>query len=258
MFVEKVRRAVRETGGSICVGLDPHMANLPEGSRSPDGVRDFLYSIIDKTAEHACVYKPNSAFFEVMGSAGMRILEQVIERVQRAERPVILDAKRCDIGSTARAYASAVFDAFGADAVTVVPYTGEDAVVPFLEKGGFTFLLTLPSNPAAQPIVTHGTPPLYVQVGEMARDLAQRHPEQVGLVVGATNSDGVAKLDATAPGLPWLVPGVGAQGGDAQQFLSSVGSDRILLISASRSVLFAEDPAAAARNLKEATHVPDA
>lgn len=258
MFVEKVRRAIQETGGSICVGLDPHMESLPEARRTPEGVRDFLYEIIEQTAEHACVYKPNSAFFEVMGSAGMQVLEQVIERVQQVDRPVILDAKRCDIGSTARAYASAMLDAFGADAVTIVPYTGEDAVVPFLEKGGFTFLLTLPSNPTAQPIVTHGNPPLYMRMGEMARDLAERYPQQVGLVVGATNPDGAANLDAIAPGIPWLVPGVGAQGGDARQFLSSVGGDRILLISASRSVLFAEDPRAAARNLKEATHAPDA
>ena len=258
MFVEKVRRAIQETGGSICVGLDPHMDSLPEKSRTPEGIRDFLYAIIEQTAEHACVYKPNSAFFEVMGSAGMNALEQVIERVHRADRPVILDAKRCDIGSTARAYASAMFDAFGADAVTVVPYTGEDAVVPFLEKGGFTFLLTLPSNPAAQPIVTHGNPPLFVRIGEMAHDLAERYPGQVGLVVGATNPEGAANLAETAPGIPWLVPGVGAQGGDAQEFLSAAGGGRILLISASRSVLFADDPSAAARNLKEATHVSDA
>ena len=254
MFVRKVREAIRQTGGGVCVGLDPHADSLPSSCHGPNGVRDFLYGVIDQTVEHACVYKPNSAFFEAMGPEGMSVLKQVIDRVHEAERPVILDAKRCDIGSTARAYATAIFDVFAADAVTVVPYTGADAVVPFMEKGGFAFLLTLPSNPAAQPIVQHGNPPLYVRVGEMAADLSERYPEQIGLVVGATNPTGAAALDKTAPGLPWLVPGVGAQGGDLGEFLGSVGGTRILLVNASRSILFAEDPGLAARTLKEATH----
>jgi orotidine-5'-phosphate decarboxylase len=123
--------------------------------------------------------------------------------------------------------------------------------LPFVETGGFVFLLALPSNPAAAPIVRHGTPPLYLRVAGMGRDVGTRFPNQVGLVVGATDAAAARAVADVDGGLPWLVPGIGAQGGDLGAFYANVGVQRTLLISASRSIVFADDPGAAARALKE-------
>ena len=252
MFIERLRHSVAETGASLCVGLDPHPGRMPAGAGDdPSEVRRFLCEVIDRTAEHTAVYKPNSAFFERLGPEGIRVLADVIDHVHSAGRPVILDAKRCDIASTAAAYASAAFERLSADALTVVPYTGEDTILPFVEAGGFVFLLTLPSNPSAAAIVKHGSPPFYLRIAEMGRDVAERFPNQVGLVVGATDAAGAEAVAEIDPDLPWLIPGIGAQGGDLVTFCTRVGGKRILLFSASRSVLFAKDPGAAARELKE-------
>jgi len=260
MFIDDVRRAMAETGSSVCVGLDPHLDLLPsEMARTADAVGNFLDRVIGETAEHACAYKPNSAFYEALGEAGWGLLQRTIARVHREGRPVILDAKRGDIASTAAAYAAAAFDVLGADAITVVPYMGEDAVRPFLQAGGFVFVLALPSNPSARPITDHGQPPLFARIAEMAVQLDESHPGCVGLVVGATRPEEVRRMDEVSVALPWLVPGIGAQGGDAAAFFASARQERIRLINASRSILFADDARAAARQLKtdikEAGHV---
>lgn len=259
MFTDVVKRAAAESGGTLCVGLDPHLDLLPKGAgRAAQRSEQFLAGVIDRTVEHTCVYKPNSAFFEALGAEGWRALERTIERIHRLGRPVILDAKRGDITSTARAYAKAAFDMLGADAITLVPYMGEDAVVPFLDAGGFGFLLALPSNASAQTIVNHGVPPVFEQVIGMATDLDLRYPGRVGLVVAATRIDAARRADEISGSIPWLVPGIGAQGGDIRNFLSCVRRDRLCLISASRSIVFADDPGAAAaalkRDIEEAGH----
>lgn len=252
MFAPWLERSMAETGGTLCVGLDPHPDRIPPGYGSvPEGVRAFLWRTIDETAAHACVFKPNSAFFEALGPRGMDVLIEVIRHAHDADRPVILDAKRCDIASSASAYARAAFDRLGADAVTVVPYTGADAVLPFVETGGTVFLLCAPSNPAAAAIAGHGDPPLYLRVAQLGRDVAARFPGQVGLVVGLTDPAAARCLDAVDSDMPWLVPGAGAQGGDLKAFAAGLASHRTVLINASRSVLFAEDPGRAARTLKE-------
>jgi len=251
MFSDAVRCAMAETGSAVCVGLDPHLDRLPHGiSRTADGVGGFLERIIAETAEHACAYKPNSAFYEALGADGWTLLRRTIARVHREGRPVILDAKRGDISSTAAAYAHAAFRELEADAITLVPYMGEDAVVPFLEAGGFAFLLALPSNPSARAVVDYGEPPLYERIGAMAVQLNGTHPGQVGLVVGATRSDVVCRMDDASAALPWLVPGIGAQGGDAAAFFAATRRDRICLINASRSILFSANPRDAAARLR--------
>lgn len=251
MFVDGLRDAICESGGNLCVGLDPHLELIPKRfGATVSGIREFLDWIIDQTVDHACAYKPNSAFYEAMGAPGWDLLKYIIDRAHQAGRPVILDAKRGDIASTAVAYAIAAFDVLEADAITLVPYMGEDAVVPFLKRGGFAFLLALPSNPSARRIVDHGKPRLSECIAAMATELNSRFTDQLGLVVGATRTDVVASLDDISAGLPWLVPGLGAQGGQANDFFAQTQRDRLMVVNASRSILFAPQPRQAAEKLK--------
>ncbi|MBU0595092.1 orotidine-5'-phosphate decarboxylase [Candidatus Bipolaricaulota bacterium] len=259
MFIEQYHKACCATGGALCVGLDPHLDRIPtEYGSTPDGVREFLDSVIGQTLEHASAYKPNIAFFEALGPQGLEVLARTIERIQRAGRPVILDAKRGDIASTAAAYAEAAFGRLGADAITVVPYMGADAIIPFLERGGFTFVLALPSNASAAAIVDHGSPPLYQRTAELALELDATYPGQLGLVVGATRPHEASVIHRIAPDLPWLVPGIGAQGASSEAFFAAVGGHETMVVNASRAVLFAPDPGQAAADLKrtiqELTH----
>jgi len=234
------------------VGLDPHPDRIPgRFGVGTAGLRTFLAEIVRATLPHTAVYKPNAAFFEERGPDGLAALAEVIGLVHDAGRPVILDAKRGDIASTARAYARAAFDRLDADAITIVPYMGEDAVVPFLDHGRFVFLLTLPSNPSAARIVEGGTPPLYERVSEMAVELDRRFPGQVGLVVGATRPGPARALHDLAPSLSWLVPGVGAQGGSLADFSASLGGEHEAWVNVSRAILFDDDPGSAAAAWKE-------
>jgi orotidine 5'-phosphate decarboxylase subfamily 2 len=253
MFVDELKRTQRETGGRLCVGLDPHPEIVRGGPRA---VRRFLDGMISRTKDHACAYKPNSAFFEALGPRGIVLLRRAIDRIHDVGRPAILDAKRGDIASTAVAYARAARDVLAADAITVVPYMGEDAVLPFLEGGLAAFVVALPSNPAAAHIVDHGSPPLYVRVAELTARLEERFPGQLGLVVGATSPAKALALRNIAPTLPWLVPGIGAQGGELAAFLDAAGGERTLVFNVSRGILAAECPGDAARTLKEAMGRP--
>ncbi|MGC9529076.1 MAG: orotidine-5'-phosphate decarboxylase [Candidatus Bipolaricaulaceae bacterium] len=240
-------------GWRLCVGLDPHPELLPAAfPRTPRGVRAFLQWAIDQTAPFADAYKANAAFYEMWGSAGWRVLRKTVARVRGiAPRTLmVLDGKRGDISSTAAAYARAAA-ALGVDAVTISPYMGMPTAAAFLAAGLSAFVLTLPTNPAAQPLVDHGEPPLYLQVAQLVRRLAGRFPGRLGLVVGATRPEAARRLHHCAPELPWLVPGVGAQAGDLTALLAKVGGHDHAWVNASRSLLFAPDPAAAARALAQ-------
>ena len=214
--LERLRSRRSVVGSSLCVGIDPHPDQLPEGIPSTiDGIETFARGLIEVVAEHACAVKINVAFFEAFGSAGWAALERTRADVP-PQVPCILDAKRGDIGTTAERYAAALFDHLAADAVTLSPYLGEDAIEPFLATGDrLVYVLARTSNPSAgrfQSYVAEGEP-LHVHV---ARWVAERWPGgEVGLVVGATVPEELATLRATVPGPAFLVPGVGAQGGDA-------------------------------------------
>jgi len=260
MFAEMYRTACGETRGILCVGLDPHLDRLPASyPKTAAGVERFVDETIKRTVDQASAYKPNAAFFEALGREGFAVLERTIERIHSAKRPAILDAKRGDIASTASAYAEAAFGKLKADAITVVPYMGSDAVRPFLDRGGFTFILTLPSNPSAEAVVDHGKPPLYQRVADMAMELEEAYPGQVGLVVGATRPREAGLLHRMAPALPWLVPGIGAQGADVSMFFAETVGHQSMVVNASRAILFAEDPGTAAaelrRTIEELRHV---
>ena len=238
-FRTRFEAASARNGTLLCVGLDPDRERIPEGVST----LDFLTAIVEATADLVCAYKPNSAFFEAEGPAGMETLRTLIERVPD-EVPVLLDAKRGDVGHTAEAYARAVFDVYGADAVTASPYLGRDSVEPFLARAErHTFLLCRTSNPAARdlqdlPVDEAGTP-LYLRVAELANSWNERG--NVGLVVGATYPEEAARIRERCPDLLFLLPGVGAQQGDIDAAVeASIDADGGgALVSASRGVLYA-------------------
>jgi orotidine-5'-phosphate decarboxylase len=243
-LLEKLAACQARNASWLCVGLDPLAAQLPAPLQPFDEpLLPFCKAIVDATADLVCAYKPNLAFFLAEGAAGMIALERVIRYIPD-HIPVVLDAKLGDIGSTAAQYARAAYEAFGADAVTVQPYIGADAVQPFLAHAGHgIFLLARTSNPGArdfQDLLVDGRP-LYERVAARARDWHAAGPGACGLVVGATYPAELAALRALAPELPFLIPGVGAQGGDLAAAVRHGPTIQGLgpLINASRGVLYA-------------------
>ncbi len=255
-FFERLTWRVQEVDSLLCVGLDPHPADLPEPTAT--AAREFCLRLVDATTTVAAAYKPNSAFFEAFGAEGFAALKQVIARIPPSI-PVILDAKRGDIASTAEAYARAAFQELGASALTLNPYLGRDALEPFLadpQKGAF--LLCKTSNPGAadlQDQLISGHPggiayTLYERVALLAREWNQG--DNLGLVVGATQLDALRRVRNLAPDLWILAPGVGTQGGDLQAALQAgLRDDGMgLLIPVSRLISRAADPGKAAQEIR--------
>jgi len=221
-YLDRLSARSLATGTVLCLGLDPDPSSLPPGFPADIvGVERFANLLVDAALPYVAAVKPNLAFFEAFGSAGIAVLERVRARIP-SHVPLIADAKRGDIGSTAARQAVALFDALGADAVTVNPYLGPAAVSPLLERlDRFAYILCRTSNPGAGdiqdlPVATDGPDdgprePLHERV---ARDVTGWGPGgTVGLVVGATVPEELARIRSIAPGLAFLVPGVGAQGG---------------------------------------------
>ena len=252
-FADMLAAAAAANNSLLCVGLDPVPERLPAQVRGDaDPVLTFNRALIDATADLVCAYKPNFGFYGALGRGGWDTLAATIEHIPEGI-PVIVDAKVGDIGSTAERYAQMFFGELRAHALTVNPYMGADAVSPFLAWAGRgIFLLCLTSNPGADDFEKRaaGDGPLYEQVARKAVEWSA--DGCCGLVVGATQPEAMAGLRATAPELPFLVPGVGAQGGD---LAAAVGrgvrrSGDGVLINASRGVIYAsaeDDFATAAR-----------
>jgi orotidine-5'-phosphate decarboxylase len=250
-FAEKLHRALQSCGGLVCVGLDPDPAKIPgDLGDAASRLHAFGRRVVDATYDLAAAYKPQIAFYSALGAEDQ--LSQTIRYIrERAPNAlVILDAKRGDIGNTAEAYAREAFDRYEADAVTVNPYMGEDSVRPFLarqDRGALILCRT--SNPGGgdfQSLLLDGLP-LYRHVARRAAG-AWNESGNVMLVVGATVPEEMAELRAAHPNLTFLVPGIGAQGGDLKAVLAA-GLDARgtgLLISASRSIIYAGGGAAAA------------
>ncbi|HEU5011290.1 MAG TPA: orotidine-5'-phosphate decarboxylase [Roseiflexaceae bacterium] len=243
-FAEQLQSASRQNSSLLCVGLDPDPQRLPAAVNSDhDSVYAFCAALIEATTDLVCAYKPNSAFFEALGPHGYETLRRVIAAVP-SHIPVILDAKRGDIGSTAEAYARAVFDVLDADAVTLSPYLGGDALAPFLryhDRGCIVLCKTSNAGSAdLQNVPLADDRPLYVHVAERARDEWNTHGN-VGLVVGATHPSVLREVRVLCPTMPLLVPGVGAQGGDVieavQAAVDAAGEN--VIINASRSIMYA-------------------
>jgi uridine monophosphate synthetase len=249
-FFSVLDQRAERVNSLLCVGLDPHSELLPEPNA--DAARDFCFRLIDATAAVALAFKPNSAFFEVFGSAGFTALKDVIAHVPDGI-PVILDAKRGDIASTAEAYARAAFYELGATAITLSPYLGRDVIEPFIrqpDKG--VFILCKTSNPGADEIqnLQVGERPLYEIIADRALSWSQY--DNVGLVVGATDIEALGRVREVSDAW-FLVPGVGAQGGDLEAALSAGLGDAHagLLINVSRSIGKAADPRAEAIRLRD-------
>ena len=239
-FLTKLAAASRSRDSIICVGLDPEPDRIPEHlGRGAQGAVRFLRKIINATSDHVCCYKPNLAFFERYGSAGVDILALTLQAIP-SDIPVILDGKRGDVPNTAEAYSEALFERFHADAATVAPYLGMDSIAPFAKRG-YALVLARTSNPGArdlQDLLVDGRP-LYEHVVE--RCVGSFPADQCGFVVGSTYPAEAARLRALAPDRLFLMPGVGAQGGDLAEAIRAAldAQGGGVLPSASRSVLFA-------------------
>lgn len=247
-FAAKLAAAARRNRSWLCVGLDPDPALAPPQLLSDDSARwvaTFNQAIIEATADLVCCYKPNLAFYEALGAAGMAALRATMRAIP-ADVPVILDAKRGDIGNTAQAYARSLFEDLGGDAATVSPYLGSDSLAPFFayaDRG--VFVLCKTSNPGAAELqdlpvlVNGGDEPLYRVIARRAQAWDQHGT--LGLVVGATYPADLAAVRQIAPRVPILIPGVGAQAGDLEAAVRA-GVDATgggAIVNASRSVLYA-------------------
>jgi uridine monophosphate synthetase len=263
-FFTFLEKRVDDCSSLLCVGLDPHVSDL--ASPTAASARDFCVNLVRATAPYAAAFKPNAAFFEVFGADGWVALKDVIDAIKEesARRgsmiPIILDAKRGDIASTAEAYANSAFDALGADCITLSPYLGKDSVEPFLtnsEKG--VFLLCKTSNAGSMdlqnllvmPMGSDMPMPLYIYVAKLAEQWNEKN--NVGIVVGATHPQIMEMIRAAAPNLWFLAPGVGTQGGELESTLKSgLRSDgKGILIPISRAISRAANPGLAAAEIRD-------
>ena len=249
-FHDRLKAAWSHSGSLICVGLDPVRSRLPEALRQSDsGLRDFCCAIAEATADLVCAFKPQIAHFAAEGAEDQ--LASVIAFIHERwpQVPVILDAKRGDIGATAELYAKEAFERHNADAVTVNPYLGEESIRPFLGyPGRGVALLCRTSNAGSGWLQAHpAEAPLYLRVAAAAK--AWNREGNLMLVAGATYPDELAQIRNAVGAMPILVPGVGAQGGDLAQALEAgLDADRQgLIINASRSVLYAGTDCGGAR-----------
>jgi uridine monophosphate synthetase len=250
-FFSKLTNAIETNNSLLCVGLDPQQEMLPEEKSIEDSLLAWGKRIISQTSDLVCCYKPNFAFYEQFGLEGLRALQRTLEVIPDTI-PVILDVKRGDIGSTASALATAAYDQWGADAVTLSPYLGEDSIKPFLtsdEKA--VFVLCFTSNPSAAQIQQHGVPPLFELIAKNA--LNWGNPDQIGLVVGATQPEALIAVREICPDTWILAPGVGAQGADLGVALQGGlrADGKGLIIPVSRGIIAASDPRKAAIELRD-------
>ncbi len=240
-FNERLNKLIREKKSYLCVGLDPDIDKIPNLLLSENNpIKKFTEEIINATKEYAVAYKANMAFFECEGIKGLNALES-LKSLMPVNALLILDGKRGDIGNTAKKYAKAAFETFGTDAVTVNPYMGLDAIKPFIEnaeKGAFVLGLTSNNSAKDFQYLQVGGQTLYLNVANKVRDWNKQN--NCGLVVGATKTGELTKLRSEIKDLPFLVPGIGAQGGDLQSVIQ-FGCDQNgtgLLINVGRDILY--------------------
>ena len=258
MTKQELIQQIRLKESFLCVGLDPDMSKIPAHLlEMDDPIFEFNKAIIDATHPYAVAFKPNTAFFECHGAAGWEALQKTIAYIPK-ECMVIADAKRGDIGNTSSYYAKTFFEHMNADAVTVAPYMGSDSVLPFLAfENKWVVLLALTSNEGAKDfqLAPENSVPLYEQV--LRKSAAWGSSEQLMYVVGATRAEDIAKVRALVPDYFFLVPGVGAQGGDLDAVVKyGANSELGLLVNSSRAIIYAskgEDFALAAK--KEALNI---
>ena len=269
-FLNQLREAGSRNQSMLCVGLDPEPSRFPAGiARDAEGIHDFCARIVEATADLAIAFKPQIAYFAAHRAEPQ--LERLMVRMRQIAPhvPIILDAKRGDIGSTAEQYAREAFERYGADAVTLSPFMGFDSVAPYLQyPGKGAFLLCRTSNPGGDDLQNQrlasvdGQPLLYEHVARLAQGPWNLNG-QLGLVVGATYPQEIERVRALAPTLPLLIPGVGAQGGDAAATVqagwrgdAAGATSGPIIVNSSRAILYASsgtDFADAARAAAQVT-----
>lgn len=249
-FVDFLDKTAKKNNSLLCVGLDVDLSRIPpKFLNSEDPIFLFNQEIIKATQALVCAFKPNMAFYEMYGLYGLSSLTKTIDLIHETGVPVILDAKRGDVGHSSAAYAKSMFQVFKADATTVNPYLGHDSVQPFLdypEKG--TFVLCLTSNKGFKDFQIAGTDePLYKSVAKHVKEW--NHYGNCGLVVGATKPEELKEIQQLVGDMPILIPGVGAQGGDLETSVKFGGKRAV--INASRSILYSADPKTEAKKLRD-------
>jgi orotidine-5'-phosphate decarboxylase len=235
-FTEKLQQRVTATGSRLCVGLDPR-----PGDGGADAAKPFLSRVIEETSDYAAAFKPNMAYFEAMGIAGIKVLEEILKEIP-SHIPIILDAKRSDIGETQKYYAQGYFNGWNVDAVTLNPFLGYDSIEPFLDYAGkAVYLLAVTSNAGTadfqQQDLKDGRKVFELVTALGARAKTEGRATDVGYVVGLTNSESVLPK---MPNAPLLVPGLGAQGGDLGA-LAAAKRSAPDVINVSRGILYAQD-----------------
>lgn len=260
-FIDKLAAAWARNDSLLCVGLDPDLARLPAHLRGqPDGIYQFCKAIIDATADLACAFKPQIAYFAALGAEAQ--LEAVCRYLREAypHIPLVLDAKRGDIGATAHQYAREAFDRYGADAVTVNPYMGSDSVDPYMDwadRGVIVLCRTSNAGGSDLQFLQVDGMPLYQHVAKLVAEKWNRNG-QCALVVGATFPEELAQVRRLVGDMPLLVPGIGAQGGDVEATVKAgrTANGTGMMINSSRAILYAStdsDFADAARRVALAT-----
>ena len=242
VFLDKLERISHKNNSLVCVGLDVDMSRIPPFLlEENEPVLAFNRAIIDATHDLVCAYKLNIAFYEALGLSGLQQFKKTLEYIP-PDVVKIVDAKRGDIGNTARMYAKSCFEYYGGDAVTASPYLGRDSLQPFFDyEDKCTFVLCLTSNPGSKDFqyVSNGENPLYQLVAEHVNRWNEKG--NCGLVVGATHPEELKEVRTIAPELPFLIPGIGAQGGDVErtiQFGTDVKGERAI-INSSRGIIYA-------------------
>ena len=263
-FFSFLEKRVDDCSSLICIGLDPHIPDLREPTAA--AALDFCLNLVKQTARYAAAFKPNAAFFEVFGAQGWTALQQLIEEINHESNrlgsriPIILDAKRGDIASTAEAYARSAFENLGVDCITLNPYLGKDSIEPFLhypEKG--VFLLCKTSNAGSgdfqnllvMPGGSDNPLPMYAYVAQLAQQWNEKN--NIGIVVGATHPQIMSNIRLSVPDMWFLAPGIGAQGGEMELALKSgLRKDgKGILINVSRLIARAEKPGRAAAEMRD-------
>lgn len=239
-YITKLRKCLKEKNSFLCVGIDPDPEKLPDKfEKSVEGVFDFCKELIEATREFTPAYKFNLAFFEIWGWEGWQILEKLLALVPK-DIFLVGDAKRGDIGNSSKFYAQALTKRLNFDSITVSPYLGSESILPFIEdenKGCFVLCVT--SNPSGRELQDHGeSKPLYQKTAEICASLNEKG--NVGMVMGATKPEQLLEVREEFPDLPFLIPGVGSQGGAVETAVEACRRCGTGLINVSRGIIFAE------------------
>jgi orotidine-5'-phosphate decarboxylase len=257
-FMQKLDRIWQKNNSLVCVGLDPDLHKLPAClTGKPDAIFQFNKGIIDATHDLVCCYKPQAAYYAAFSADDQLKMTIDYIRATYPEVPVILDVKRGDIGSTAEMYAREAFERYNADALTVNPYMGTDNLKPFLDHADRgVIILCRTSNPSScelQELVSNGKT-IYEHVAVLARD-KWNYNRNAALVIGATFPEELSKIRAICPDMPFLVPGVGAQGGDVRKVVEcgSTKAGTGLMINSSRGIIYADKTEKFAEGARKAT-----